>query len=149
MSHALVAQRQRSDIAALSFAERCGLRVDRELTERDTRRLTTRVRHATLRPTAGIAASDERHPRGLAPALMARRVTGQWVREHPHGLRTAPTGLGHTWLGGALGHQACREGVPARAPAPPMPPSIPSGARRWRLWHTPDHPGPDRLAEPG
>ena len=50
MYHALVEQLQMSDIAALTFEERFGLLVDRELTERDTRRLTTRLRQAKLRP---------------------------------------------------------------------------------------------------
>ena len=49
MYHALVEQCQMADIAALSFEERVGLLVDRELTERDTRRLTTRLRQAKLR----------------------------------------------------------------------------------------------------
>ena len=48
MYHALVEQLQMSDIAALSFEERFGLLVDRELTERDNRRLTTRLRQAPV-----------------------------------------------------------------------------------------------------
>ncbi len=43
MYQALVEQFQMPDIAALTFEERFGLLVDRELTERETRRLTTRV----------------------------------------------------------------------------------------------------------
>ena len=52
MYHALVEQLQMADVAALSFEERFGLLVDRELTERDNRRLTTRLRQAKLRQTA-------------------------------------------------------------------------------------------------
>ena len=113
MYHALVEQLQMSDIAALSFEERFGLLVDRELTERDTRRLTTRLRQAKLRQTACIEDIDDRHPRGLDKALMDRLVTCQWVREHPNVLITGPTGIGKTWLGCALGHKACREGLTA------------------------------------
>src|SRR6266545_3121424 len=54
-----------SDIAALNFEERFGLLVDRELTERDNRRLTTRLRQAKLRQTACIEDIDYRHPRAL------------------------------------------------------------------------------------
>lgn len=113
MYHALVEQLQRPDIAALTFAERCGLLVDRECTERENRRLTTRLRQAKLRQTACIEDSDYRHPRGLDKALMARLATCQWVREHHHVFITGPTGIGQTWLGCALGQQACRAGLTA------------------------------------
>jgi hypothetical protein len=58
MDHALVEQLQRSDSAALSFAERFGLLVDRARTARDNRRLTTRLRQATRRQTACIEDMD-------------------------------------------------------------------------------------------
>jgi hypothetical protein len=64
MSQALVEQLQMPDIAALPFAERFGLLVDREGTERDNRRLTTRWRQAKLRQTACSEALDYRPPRG-------------------------------------------------------------------------------------
>jgi DNA replication protein DnaC len=115
MYHALVEPCQMADIAALSFEERFGLLVDRELTERDTRRLTTRLRQAKLRQTACIEALDYRHPRGLDKALITRLATCQWVRAHHHVVRTGPTGSGNTWLGCALGHQACRDGCTARS----------------------------------
>jgi DNA replication protein DnaC len=104
-----------ADIAALSGEERCGLWVDRALTERDTRRLTTRVRQATRRQTAGIEALDDRHPRGLDKAWITRLATCQWVRAHHPVLSTGPTGSGNTWRGCALGHQACRDGCTARS----------------------------------
>ena len=69
MYQALVEQLQMPDIAALTFEERFGLLVDRELTERDNRRLTTRLRQAKLRQTACIEDIDYRHPRGLDKAL--------------------------------------------------------------------------------
>lgn len=111
MYHALVEQLQMADIGALSFEERFGLLVDRELTERDTRRLTTRLRQAKLRQTACIEDIDYRHPRGLDKAVMARLATCQWVRERHNVLITGPTGIGKTWLSCALGHKACRDGL--------------------------------------
>jgi len=113
MYQALVEQLQMPDIAALTFEERLGLLVDRELTERENRRLTTRLRQAKLRQTACIEDIDYRHPRGLDKALMARLATCQWVRERHNVLITGPTGIGKTWLGCALGHQACRNGLTA------------------------------------
>jgi hypothetical protein len=49
---------QMPEITALSFAERLGLLVDRESTERENRRLTTRWRQAKLRQTACIEEID-------------------------------------------------------------------------------------------
>ena len=94
MYHALVEQLQLSDITALSFEERFGLLVDRELTERENRRLTTRLRQAKLRQTACIEDIDYRHPRRLDKALITRLATCQWVREHHNVLITGPTGIG-------------------------------------------------------
>ena len=58
MSHGLIEQLQMPDMAALSFEERFGLLVDREFTERENRRLTTRLRQAKLRQTACIEDID-------------------------------------------------------------------------------------------
>jgi DNA replication protein DnaC len=110
MYQALVEQMQTPDIAALSFEERLGLLVDRESTERENRRLTTRLRQAKLRQTACIEAIDYRHPRGLDKTLMTRLTTCQWVRDRHNVLITGPTGIGKTWLACALGHKVCREG---------------------------------------
>jgi len=82
LSQALVEPLQRPDIVALTCEERFGLLVDRERTERENRRLTTRRRQAKLRQTACIEDIDYRHPRGLDKALMVRLATCQWGREH-------------------------------------------------------------------
>jgi DNA replication protein DnaC len=106
MYQARVEQLQMPDIAALTCEERLGLLVDRESTERENRRLTTRLRQAKLRQTACIEAIDYRPPRGLEKSLMARLATCQWVRERHNVFITGPTGIGKTWLGCALGHKA-------------------------------------------
>jgi len=110
MYQALMEQMQMPEITALSFEERLGLLVDRESTERENRRLTTRLRQAKLRQTACIEDIDYRHPRGLDKVLMTRLVTCQWVQDRQNVLITGPTGIGKTWLACALGHKACREG---------------------------------------
>jgi DNA replication protein DnaC len=110
MHQALMEQMQTPDMTALSFEERLGLLVDRESTERENRRLTTRLRQAKLRQTACIEDIDYRHPRGLDKSLMIRLVTCQWVQERQNVLITGPTGIGKTWLACALGHKACRDG---------------------------------------
>src|SRR6267154_3188677 len=94
MYQALVEQLQMPDIAALTFEERLGLLVDRESTERENRRLTTRLRQAKLRQTACIEDIDYRHPRGLDKSLMLSLATCQWVRNRHNVLITGPTGIG-------------------------------------------------------
>jgi DNA replication protein DnaC len=113
MVKALSEQMEMPASTVLSFEERLGLLVDRELTERAARRLTTRLRQAKLRQAACCEDLDYRHPRGLDRSLMTRLVTCQWIREHRNVLITGPTGVGKTWVACALGHQACREGYTA------------------------------------
>src|SRR5215471_14350573 len=130
MYHGLVEQLQMADIAALSFEERFGLLVDRELTERDTRRLTTRLRQAKLRQTACIEDIDYRHPRGLDKALRARLVTCQWVREHHNVLITGPTGIGKPSPSNYPCRSQRRTGTDHhrhRSPAPAVWPDPPAG----------------------
>jgi DNA replication protein DnaC len=107
-------QAQLPDCDGLSFEERLGLLVDRELTERDTRRLQTRLRTAKLRQPATVEDLDYRHPRGLDKTLMTRLVTCQWIADHATVLITGPTGVGKTWLACALAHKACRAGYTAQ-----------------------------------
>jgi hypothetical protein len=70
MYHALSEQLTMPAIDTLSFDERLGLLVDRELTERDSKRLKTRLQQAKLRQAACLEDLDYRHPRGLDKALM-------------------------------------------------------------------------------
>jgi len=110
MYQALLEQRTMPDLDALSFEERLGFLVDREMTERDSKRLKTRLHTAKLRQAACIEDIDYRQPRGLDKALLTRLATGQWVRDRHNVLITGPTGIGKTWLACALGHKACRDG---------------------------------------
>ena len=114
MATALTEQLQSTACEALAFEERLGLLVDRELTVRDDRRMTNRLRRAKLRhPSACIEDVDFRHPRGLDKSLILALASGRWLREHLNILITGPTGVGKSWLACALAHQACRDGFSA------------------------------------
>ncbi|WP_432209940.1 IS21-like element ISSpu5 family helper ATPase IstB [Marinobacter alkaliphilus] len=114
MAAALADQSATPDITDLSFEERLGLLVDREMTERDNRRMTSRLRRAKLRHNAILEDLDYRYSRGLDKGLVQSLAGCQWVKEHLNVLITGPTGVGKTWLACALVHKACREGYTAQ-----------------------------------
>jgi DNA replication protein DnaC len=94
----------------LTFAERVGLLVDREWTEREARRLTRRLQHAKLRELACVEDLDYRHARGLDRGLMQRLATGEWITKHQNVIIEGPTGVGKTFIACALAQKACRDG---------------------------------------
>nr|VFJ68316.1 MAG: DNA replication protein DnaC [Candidatus Kentron sp. FW] len=109
MLKAFTEQLQMPDIQELSFEERLGLLVDREMTERENTRLQTRLRKAKLRQNACIEDIDYHHPRGLDKSLLSSLASCRWVAEHLNVLITGPTSVGKTWIACALAHKACRE----------------------------------------
>src|SRR4051794_33724235 len=116
MAKAFEEQRRSPALDALPFEERVGLLVDREAAERDTKRLTTRLKFAALRQSACVEDIDLRTPRGIDRSVFARLVGGEWIDRNENLLITGATGLGKSWIGCALGHKACRE---ARRPTLP------------------------------
>jgi len=110
VSAALSEQQSQTYIEELSFEERLGLLVDREITERDTRRLQTRLRQAKLRHGTCMEVIDYRHPRGLDKSMMLSLVDRHWTKQHLNVLLTGPTGVGKTWSACALAHKGCQSG---------------------------------------
>jgi DNA replication protein DnaC len=110
MSKALAEQAAQPQVAELGFEERLGLLADRELTERENRRLTTRLRQARLKHNACVEDIDYRAPRGLDKALIAQLAACRWIREGLNLILVGPTGVGKTWIACALAHKAARAG---------------------------------------
>ena len=110
MARALNDQLSSPDIAELTFEERLGLLIDREATERDNRRLKTRLKKARLRQNACMEDIDFRHPRGLNREQVQQLLNSRWLSEHQNIIITGPTGVGKTWLACALAQKACRDG---------------------------------------
>ena len=113
MYKALTEQMTLPESETLSFEERLGLLADRELTERQDRRLKTRLRQARLKHNACVEDLNYRAPRGLDKALMLELATGRWVHEGLNVIINGPTGVGKTWIACALAQKACREGYTA------------------------------------
>ena len=109
MAKAFDDQLGQPDAATLTFEVRLGLMIDREVTERDNKRLVARLRFAALRQTAVIEDIDLRTPRGIERAFFAKLVDGDWIARKQNLLITGPTGVGKSWIACALGHKACRD----------------------------------------
>ena len=114
MAEALEPQLQQPDLQTLSFDERLGLLVDREVLSRDNRRLVRLFPAAKLKVPACVEDLAYRHPRGRKRAQITPLLTGEWLRTHQTLCFTGATGTGKTWRAGALGQVACRLGFSVR-----------------------------------
>ncbi len=110
MANAYEDQIQTPDIASLGFDERLGLLVDREQTERENRRLKTRLTKAKLKQQASMEDIDYSDKRELDKAQLLDLGSCRWLKEHNNLLVTGGTGAGKTYLACALAQKACREG---------------------------------------
>ena len=115
MHDALTEQINMDDaLRTMSFEERLGLLVDREVTTRPDRQLQYRLRRAGLRQQACVEDIDYRHPRRLDKRLIKTLANGKYLHEHLNVLITGPAGIGKSWLACALANKACRDGYSAR-----------------------------------
>src|SRR5688500_18433408 len=107
MINSLTQQMDQPNLQALSFEERIGLMVDREIMDRDNKRVKGLLKKAKLRQQACIEDIDYQHPRGLQRQQIAQLITCDFVYHHHNLFITGPTGSGKSWLACALGQQAC------------------------------------------
>lgn len=103
------------DSEALSFEERFGIIVDREIILRDNRRQIRLLKEAKLRyPDACVEDIDYENVRGLDRSQMIALTQCNWIRRQQNIVFLGPAGVGKTYLACALGHRACREGLSVR-----------------------------------
>jgi DNA replication protein DnaC len=114
MAEALQEQHQSKQHESLSFEERLGLLVDRELTRRENNRTRLRLSKATLRWGSTIHDIDFNSPRGLQKTEILALANCRWIQYHENCAITGPTGTGKTFIACALAHSACSQGYRTR-----------------------------------
>ena len=110
MASGLLEQREHPDYAAMSFEDRLGLLVDRELLQRENRRLERVLKEAKLRSRGVIEDIDFSATRGLDKAAFLSMVESKWVEHHHNVIVLGPTGVGKTFIACALTQRAIRDG---------------------------------------
>lgn len=111
MADALQEQLTQPSMSAMSFEERMGLLVDREVCSRDDRRRTRLLSLARLKyPQATIEDVDTRRGRGVERGQITSLALGDWIKTGHTVIINGATGCGKTWLACALGQYACRRG---------------------------------------
>lgn len=96
--------------ANLSFEERLGLLTDIEWTSRKNNRLKKLVKAAQFdQPQAHIAGIDYTAQRQLDPTLIARLATCNYIAEKHNVIILGAAGSGKSYLGCALGMEACKQ----------------------------------------
>lgn len=114
LSAMALAFRQQSEdpgMVGLSFEDRFGMLVDAEYWSRHNNRLKRNIHKATLeQPQASLADINYTSGRLLGKELIQALGTGQYIREQHNVIILGATGSGKTYIGCALGMEACKQG---------------------------------------
>ncbi len=110
MANGLLEQREHPDYATMSFEDRLGLLVDRELLQRENRRLERVLKLAKLRSRGVIEDIDFSPARGLDKATFLSMVESKWVEYHHNVIVVGSTGVGKTFIACALAQRTIRDG---------------------------------------
>jgi DNA replication protein DnaC len=96
----------------LSFEERLGMLVDREMDSRQDRKLRTLLAKARFR-YQGASVEDINFTvrRGITKDVILSLSQNGWIRDKRNIIITGSTGVGKTYMACVLGNSACRSGI--------------------------------------
>lgn len=114
MVEAVQEQMKNRTYKELSFQERLGMLVDREMDSRQDRKLRTLLAKARFRyPGASIEDINFRAKRGISKDVILKLSQNGWIKDKRNMIITGSTGVGKTYFACALGNSACRSGISA------------------------------------
>jgi len=96
----------------LSFEERLGMLVDREMDSRQDRKLRTLLAKARFRyQGASVEDINFTAKRGITKDVILSLSQNGWIRDKRNIIITGSTGVGKTYMACAIGNSACRAGI--------------------------------------
>lgn len=98
----------------LSFHDRLSLLLSEELTTREQQAIARLVKQAKFRLAAHPSQIDYRASRGIEKSKIRSLLEGHWLKHHQNLIFTGATGCGKTYLGCAIGHYFCQQGMTVR-----------------------------------
>jgi DNA replication protein DnaC len=111
MAKSLTERTSRPDHADLSVSDFVSFLVDDEWTDRQNRRLTSRLRLARFKDSAACVESiDYDADRGLKKTKFLEFLQNHWIDKHQNIVLTGPSGSGKSYLAQAVGNHLCRSG---------------------------------------
>ena len=93
----------------LTLEEALTMMVEREMIQRDNKRLLRLLKVAKLRyPNACVSDIDYQQSREFNHEQLRNLTHCEWIKQHKNIVFTGPTGTGKSYFACALGHQACQ-----------------------------------------
>jgi DNA replication protein DnaC len=110
MAASLVRQ-QEEHLEDIPFDDRFALLVEAEWLEKKNRRIGRLISQAAFRFPASIENIEWQGKHGITKADILRLAEGSWIRKKQNLMLSGPTGVGKTYIAGALGRHACGQGT--------------------------------------